>query len=79
MRFVVILRTLIEAFVSSDILFLEDMLSEDFSVLFGKLCEKLRVLSTLCYQIIALVIPEHRYCLQAMTRVTESDTVDIAL
>ena len=45
---VVIFRTLIEGFVSCEILFLEDMLSEDFSVLFGKLCEKLRILSTFC-------------------------------
>ena len=43
-----IFRTLIiEAFVSSGILFLEGMLSEDFSVLFGKLCEKLHILFTL--------------------------------
>ena len=70
--------TLIEAFVSSDILFLEGMLSEDVSVLFGKLCKKLRILFTLCYQNIALVIPKHRYRHQAVTRVTASDTVDIA-
>ena len=78
MRLEVIFRTLIEAFVSSDILFLEGMLSEDFSVLFGKLCKKLRILFTLCYQNIALVTPKHRYRLQAVTRVTASDTVDIA-
>ena len=78
MRLEVIFRTLIEAFVSSDILFLEGMLSEDFSGLFGNLCKKLRILFTLCYQNIALVIPKHRYRLQAVTRVTASDTVDIA-
>ena len=54
------------------------MLSEDFSVLFGKLCQQLRILFTLCYQNIALVIPKHRYRLQVVTRVTSSDTVDIA-
>ena len=76
-RFEVIFRTLIEAFVSSDILFLEGMLSEDFPVLFGKLCKHLRISFTLCYQNIALVTPKHRCRLQAVTRVTASDTDDI--